>query len=551
MRSLTVLLSAALLPTALVAVPAQASGGTLTASMNLQTGLASVVASSGFGAFAEDEELQITSETPGGYTISLAGTPTHTLTAGANCIARTSTSVVCSSVMVVPKLAVSVNLATVTGATTTVVIDGAFTPALTFTGGSGEDYVQGGSAADEIFGGPGNDDLFGGPGDDKISGEAGDDNIDGEEGNDSVGGGSDNDFVVGGDGADSITGGPGVDALDSEDQLKDTYVSCDNAPGQGKIDYDKGLDIPFACPVVLPPTAPRDVSVDGGTDSITVSWAAPEFDGNAQRLTYEITVTAPGGVVAKPVEVAGTETSYTVTNLVKKGLYSVSMRAVNEVGQSAATTPVPVSVGGVMSPPQSVDSLYFHRGNATLSWVPPEDGGSIKYEIALRVKDKAHKNWLAWRTLPDLQNGVFMMVHNDLQIANGRVYQFRVRGVDSKGNRSAWTNSVERFVGNLTSPANGRILRGGKSTLDVAFDLNGLAWTYNATATSIFADVTTQNYYYGIDVKYATVRGSSYQVTMTGLPSINKTSRCAVGVGYLDAAGTAKQLWSPVTCPAS
>ena len=554
MRSLTVLLSASLLPAAFVAAPAQAAGGTLTASMDLQTGLATVVASSGFGAFAEDEELHITSETPGGYTITLVGTPTHTLTAGANCIARTSTAVVCSSVMVVPKLAVSVDLSAATGATTTAVVDGAFTPALTFTGGSGADYVQGGSAADEILGGPGDDDLFGGPGDDKISGDAGGDNIDGEEGNDSVGGGTDNDLVVGGDGFDSMTGGPGVDELDSEDGLQDTYVNCDNAPGLGKIDFDKGLDIPYDCPVVLAPTAPLNVTAAGGKDSITVSWAPPEFDGNSQELTYEIAYKVPGAGanVPKPIVVPGTETSYTFNDLAKSGLYYISMRSVNEKGASASTPAVPVVVGGAPSPPQSISSVYISRGDATLSWVEPMQEKTPRYEVALRVKDKRNRNWLAWASLPGLQEFTSMEVGDDLRIVNGRLYQFRVRTVTGDGQTSAWITSAIRYVGNLTSPANGKLekvtLSSGKPAVKATFDLEGLAWTYNVQVTDVLA-AYVQDAYYAVSTTYAKPNGTTYTWSFPDGDSRSKT--CSVGVRYIQGNGLATFKWSAVTCPAS
>ncbi len=546
------LLGTSLLGGALVAAPAQASGGTLTASMDLQTGLATVVASAGFGAFAEDEELQIMSETPGGYTITLVGTPTHTLTAGANCIATTSTRVVCSSVVSVSKLAVSVDLAAATGATTTAIVDGAFTPALTFTGGSGADYVQGGSAADEILGGPGDDDLFGGPGDDKISGDAGDDNIDGEEGNDSVGGGADDDAVAGGEGFDSMTGGPGVDDLDSRDGLKDTYVNCDNAPGLGKIDYDKGLDVPYGCPVVLPPTAPLNVTAAGGKDSITVSWAPPEFDGNSQQLTYEIAYKVPGAGanVPKPIVVPGTETSYTLNDLAKTGLYYISMRSVNEKGASASTPAVPVVVGGKPSPPQSISSVYISRGKATLSWVEPMQEKTPRYEVALRVKDKRNVNWLAWASLPGLQDESSMEVGDDLRIVNGRVYQFRVRTVTGDGQTSAWVSSAIRYVGNLTAPANGKLekvtLSSGKPAVKATFDLEGLAWIYNVQVTDVLA-LYEKDSYYAVSTTYAKPNGTTY--TWPFPDDGRRGLSCAVGVRYVRGDGVPALTWSEVTCP--
>ena len=537
------------------AVPAQAAANAITVSMNLQTGVATVVAGNGLTAFKDDEELQISSGTPGNYIVGLAGEASHTLVAGANCINTTSTEVMCSSVMVVPKLQVVVDMSNATGNTTTVVVDdqpGLFFPALEFIGGGGADYVQGGVSDDQISGGGGPDDLFGGPGDDKISGETGNDNIDGEDGNDAVGGGFDDDYVVGGPGFDSMTGGPGVDELDAEDDVKDTYVNCDNAPGLGVIVYDKGLDIPYDCPVVLPPTAPLNVTAAGGKDSITVSWAPPEFDGNSEDLAYEIEYRIPGAGanVPKPIFVPGTETSYTFTDLAKSGLYYIAMRSVNPQGRSASTGALPVVVGGAPSPPQSVSSVYISRGIATLSWVEPMQEKTPRYEIALRVKDKKNKNWLGWESLPGLQEFNSMEVGDDLRIVNGRVYQFRVRTVTGDGQTSAWVNSPIRFVGNLTPPADGKLVATrsdtGKPGVAASFNLTGLAWTYNVKVMDVLAAYLVDAYY-AVSTMYAKPEGTSYSWVFPQGGSRSK--ECSVGVRYEDPTGAVKFTWSKVACP--
>ena len=553
MRALPALASAvSLVGAALVgAAPAQAADNALTVALNTQTGEATVTAPSGMAGFGDEEELQISIDTPA-YVFTLAGTASHTFVAGPNCIGMTSTTVTCSSVMQMPTSAVTVDMSKAAGGTTVVIMDGQYEPSLTFYGGPGTDYVQGGFADDQILGGPGNDDLFGGPGDDKISGDAGDDNVEGEEGNDSVGGGADNDYVTGDEGFDRMTGGPGVDELDSQDQLADAYVDCDNAPGLGAVDFDKGLDIPYDCPVVLPPTTPLNVTAAGGKDSITVSWAPPEFDGNSAQLNYQISYRPPGAGanVPKPIVVPGTETSYTFDNLAKTGLYYISMRSVNEEGMSAPTIAVPVVVGGAPSPPQSISSVYIARGNATLSWVEPLQEKTPRYEVALRVKDKRNKNWLEWKSLPDLQDGTSMEVGDDLRIVNGRVYQFRVRTVLGNGETSAWVTSAIRFVGNLTRPTNGTLepvtLSTGKPGVAATFTLEGLAWIYNVQVTDVTA-AYVQDAYYAVSTTYAKPTGTTYSWNFPN--GSNRSKECSVGARYVDGNGVASLAWSTVACP--
>ena len=534
----------------MAATPAQAADNTLVVSIN-GTGVVSVTASEGMAPFADDEELWIEGR-EGGYFVTLRGTLTHALTvAPSNCASLGPESVVCAAQGTLEHSAALVNMSKASGVTTTVVPDQVTKTDLTFIGGPGADYVQGGAGDDQISGGGGPDDLFGGPGDDKISGDAGDDNIDGEQGNDSVGGGADNDFVVGGDGFDIMIGGTGVDELDSEDGVADTYVNCDNAPGKGEIAYDEGLDVPYDCPVTFAPTVPLDVNASGGASSITVDWSPPAFDGNSPITKYEIWFTPPASSqnAPKPIQVGGTESSYTLVGA-GAGLYYVSMRAVNVIGVSDKTQAIPVTVGSAPSPPQSVSSVYISRGNATLSWVAPADVRDVSYEIALRVKDKRNGKWLAWKTLPARQTNESLDVGDDLRIANGRVYQFRVRALDGKLRASMWTNSEVRFVGNLTAPADGKLVAtktdAGKPGVAASFDLTGLAWTYNVRVTDVLAAYVVDAYY-AVSTVYAKPEGTSYSWVFP--QGASRSKECSVGARYEDPTGLAKFMWSKVSCP--
>jgi hypothetical protein len=532
---------------------AQADGPDFTASWDATTKQFRLVAKAGIAPFGESEEL-IVSGADESVTVTLVDAM-HTIVPGAGCTYTPyiADGVLCTAPKSADRTRMTIDLRAATGATTTAVAPASASAdqlAITFYGGSGVDYVQGGIADDEIDGGLGDDDLFGGPGNDKIVGNDGADNIDGEEGDDALGGGAGNDIVTGDVGLDSMTGGSGINELDSEDGFPDTYVNCDNAPGEGKIAFDRGLDIPRNCPVVLPPTAPTKLEAAGGRDSLTVSWAPPDFDGNATQLTYELYYRAPGKSTDTKVSVPGDESSYTLGDLRNApGLYSVSMRAKNEAGTSAATTSVPVVVGGAPSPPQSVASVFVRRGSATVSWVPPADVTGATYELALRVMDKERKTWLAWTTLPDKVSGTSLAVGDDLRIVSGRVYQFRVRTVTDKGDVSTWTDSPRRFAGNL-EPLETATVK-GRGPVSVSVNAPGLAWRYNVDISALTASMTADSYqalpiaYASIMLKPTFVR---YSAEMPG--PLTLTSGCYVGLNYrLPGSTKVERMRADITCP--
>ena len=551
MRSLAVLASTALVGSALVGVPfgtAQADGPDFTASWDAASKQFRLVAAAGIASFGEGEEL-VVSGADEVVTVVLVDAE-HTIAPGNGCSyhPELADGVLCSAPLSSDRTRMTIDLKAATGATTTVVTpsgSSADQVAITFSGGSGPDYAQGGPADDEMDGGLGDDDLFGGPGNDKISGGEGADNIDGEGGNDSLGGGPGNDYVHGDTGLDSITGGPGIDEIDSEDGLPDTYVNCDNAPGEGKITFDRDLDIPRDCPVILPPTAPRNLEAAGGKGSITVSWAPPNFDGNTTQLTYELYYRSPGKTTDTKVSIPGTESSYTLDKLTATGLYYVSLRAKNGVGTSAPTDTIPVTVGGGPSPPQSVQSVFAKRWVAAVSWVPPLDVTMVTYELALRVMDKERTTWQAWKTLPDEVAAPYVSVGEDLKIAGGRVYQFRVRTIDDRGDPSAWVNSPARFAGNL-APLEGAALT-GKGPVKVAVTAPGPAWKYNVDISALTASMTADTYQ-AMPIVVVKVTGERYSGDFPG--PLTLKSGCWVGLNYrLPGATKVERQRTDIACP--
>jgi hypothetical protein len=565
MRPLALLTAAALIGSALVAAPlgaAQAADPDLYVAWDASIPGFRLAALPGLTAFAEGEELMLSG---GDETIEVTLMEgDHVLSFGQGCapaFVGATQQGVCTAPKSAAKTRMIIDMRAASVATTTAVAEATSTTdplSITFYGGTGPDYVQGGAGDDEISGGAGEDNIYGGPGADKLVGDDGADDIWGEEGSDSIAGGRDDDFLIGdgetitgGEGLDSITGGPGVDTLDSQDGLPDTYVNCDNEPGKGAITFDRTLDIPYDCPVVLAPTVPLKFEASGGRDSITVSWAPPVFDGNATQLTYELTNRPPGESVnvPKPIVIDGSESSYTLGNLATPGLYFVSLRARNEVGASVATPTIPVAIGGTPSPPQSVASVFERRWSARVSWVPPGEAEGVTYELALRVMDKARKTWLAWTTLPDIVRGTSLSVGDDLRIVRGRVYQFRVRTVTANGDVSAWVTSPARFADDL-APLEGLKLT-GRGPVSVSVTAPGPAWKLNVDKSALTVSMTTQSYQAMPMVVVSTMVRPTFERYSGEFPGpLTLTSGCWVGLNYrLPGSTKVERVRADIDCP--
>jgi titin len=133
-----------------------------------------------------------------------------------------------------------------------------------------------------------------------------------------------------------------------------------------------------ATPATTPGVPTSFVGVSGN-GFIACTWVAPANNGGSPITGYE--VSSDGGGTWGHI---GNATSYTFTDLTNGTLYSLQVRAVNDVGASAAatTTGTPVTVPGTPT------SLSATPGDTavTLTWVAPADDGGTAitgYEYSL------------------------------------------------------------------------------------------------------------------------------------------------------------------------
>ena len=189
-------------------------GLTLTAALDTDTNVASIVVGSTTAAADQGdiiannaETLTLTSQGAANTITDLAATDLVTL----NIVANKALDIDLNSTGTFSSLTTidaSTSAAAVRFATTN-----GLDAAATITGGAGADSFLGSSAADTMSGGAGIDTLVGNGGNDTLNGEAGNDILTGGTGNDTIDGGAGDDTITTNTGVDVITGGAGDDTV--------------------------------------------------------------------------------------------------------------------------------------------------------------------------------------------------------------------------------------------------------------------------------------------------------------------------------------------------
>jgi len=155
-------------------------------------------------------------------------------------------------------------------------------------------------------------------------------------------------------------------------------VTASNVMGEGPAsDPSQPVTTPEGVPG--PPTA---VAALGGANSAHVSWAPPVNDGGSAITSYTVTA-SPGGAT---VQVDGSQTGVTVTGLADAALYTFTVVATNDNGDSVASAPSNVAItSGNVSPQTFVwsgaagDELWSDPGNWVGGVAPITAGATLQF----------------------------------------------------------------------------------------------------------------------------------------------------------------------------
>ncbi|MFI5496817.1 fibronectin type III domain-containing protein [Actinoplanes sp. NPDC051859] len=268
-------------------------------------------------------------------------------------------------------------------------------------------------------------------------------------------------------------------------------------------------------PAAQVPGAPTGVSTTPGNGSAALVFTPPADDGGSTITRYE--VSTDNGVnwatIATSAGNGGTRTA-TVTGLTNTTTYQVKVRAVNSVGDGAASTassvtPAPVAPGA----PTGLTALPGDT-TATVTFTPPVDNGGS----AITDYQVSTDNGVNWTTVQTTAFGSTQRRTTVTSLTNNQLYQVRVRAVNGVGpgtQSAAATVTPEAPTPPPAAPATAPVATAGISSISVSWPAVQGAVNYKAQASpgNAFCQVDAP----ATSCVLGGVAGTSYTVTVVAI----------------------------------
>ena len=272
------------------------------------------------------------------------------------------------------------------------------------------------------------------------------------------------------------------------------------------------------------PDAPTNLGATVSDEQVDLIWTAPASNGGARILRYEYELDFSGTWTST----GGTATSTTVTGLTNDQSYTFRVRAVNRVGESAASGSQSATPTATLVAPDTPFGLSATPGNqrVRLSWVQPSGGAALThYEYELDLSD----TWIS--------TGGTAPSHTVMGLTNDQSYTFRVRAVNSagasgaSGSQSATPTTTEPEAPESLSftPGDGQVtLRwraptndGGETILRYEYEQDGSGtWiSTDSTATSHTVTGLNNGQTYTFRVRAVNALGNGEVATLEATPS--------------------------------
>ena len=272
------------------------------------------------------------------------------------------------------------------------------------------------------------------------------------------------------------------------------------------------------------PGAPTNLGATGGDEQVDLSWTAPASNGGARILRYEYELDFSGTWIST----GGIATSHTVTGLTNDQSYTFRVRAVNRVGESAASGSQSATATATLVAPDTPFGLSATAGNqrVRLSWVQPSGGAVVThYEYELDLSD----TWIS--------TGGTAPSTTVMGLTNDQSYTFRVRAVNSAGASGAsgsqsatpTTTAPEAPESLSFTPGDGQVtLRwraptndGGETILRYEYEQDGSGtWiSTDSTATSHTVTGLNNGQSYTFRVRAVNALGNGEVATLEATPS--------------------------------
>ena len=107
------------------------------------------------------------------------------------------------------------------------------------------------------------------------------------------------------------------------------------------------------------PSAPRNLLADAGDGAVTLTWDAPEDDGDSEITDYQYRINGRNPWTA----IGSTDTTHTVTGLVNGTVYVFEVRAANRIGRGRASN----RAEATPMAPVALDFAHFANGTGITS----------------------------------------------------------------------------------------------------------------------------------------------------------------------------------------
>ena len=174
---------------------------------------------------------------------------------------------------------------------------------------------------------------------------------------------------------------------------------------------------------VIPATVPgatTNIGVTGGNQEVELNWTAPASNGGESITGYEYEQSGSGAWIST----GGTDTDYTVFNLTNGQPYRFRVRALNSVGEGAASAASPnVTPATEPDAPTNLGATVSDQQVVLIWTAPASNGGAtiLRYEYELDFSG----TWIS--------TGGTAASYTVPGLTNGQSYDFRVRAVNRVG----------------------------------------------------------------------------------------------------------------------
>jgi alpha-tubulin suppressor-like RCC1 family protein/predicted RNA-binding protein with TRAM domain len=268
--------------------------------------------------------------------------------------------------------------------------------------------------------------------------------------------------------------------------------------------------------VLIPSTGPSSplslIETSHNDSQVTLNWSVPSDNGGSPITDYRIEYKPSGGSWSVFVDGTSTNTSATVTGLMRGTKYTFRVTGVNAV-EDGDVSLVSVEITPSVAPGtiQALQLLTFSNSSVSVSWqAPADDGGSPITDYRIEYKPSGG----SWTVFNDGVTASTLAVIGGLQ--QGTLYSVRVSAINANG------AGLPIILGSDVRPATFPGLVSGLQVNSYSSSAIQISWTAGSDGGESITDYI---------VEYST--GTTWTVLNDGVSTNASATISGIGVGQL------------------